>query len=133
MLSTRGDVEVPALRLSRIDLPARRFSELLVPADGLRVIDLREAETDGALPVTGVDLRSVLPAALPMLESRPEITTGCLAPVAVEELRVPIELPIRDLVVPAPEVERLLELAAGCLAGFETDGLPIRVELLPRD
>ena len=85
-----------------------------------------------------------------------ELTAGCFAPVGAEELRVPIELPIRErwLLVDGifafegdggvlklfelPMREVPLELAAGCSTLLGTDGLvspivlPIRErELIP--
>lgn len=126
----RADVEPPALRLSRIDRPICRFSELLVPVVGLRVAFLREAEIDGVLPVIEVAMREVLPRALPTVEVRAELAAGCLTPVGVEDPRAPIEPPIRDCDVSRLDLDRLLELAAGCLASVETDGLSIRMELV---
>ena len=130
LLPARADAEPPALRLSRIDRPIRRFSVLLVPVVGLRVADLLEEETNGVLPLIELPMREVLPEELPTLEVRPELAAGCLTPVGVEGPRVPIEPPIRDCHVPRLELERLLELAAGCLAAVEADGLSIRIELV---
>lgn len=108
------------------------FSELLVPAVGL-VVDLLEADIDGVLPVIELPMREVRPEELPILEILVELAAGCLAPVGVEGLCVPIEPPILDPDVPRRDLERLLELAAGCFATVEADGLSIRIELLPRD
>jgi len=133
LVPTRGDVEAPALRLSRIDLPTRMFSELPAPAVGLRVADFREAEIDGVLPLIELPMREVRPDELPTLEILPELAAGCLAPVGVEGLRAPVELPIRDLNVLSCDLDRLLELAAGCLAAVEADDLSVRIELPIRD
>jgi hypothetical protein len=131
LVPTRGDVEAPAFRLSRIDLPIRMFSELLVPAVGLRVADFREAEMDGVLLVIELPMREVRPEELPTLETLPELAAGCLAPVGVEGLGVSVELLMRDLNVLSCDLERLFERVAGCLAAVESDGLSIRIELLP--
>ncbi len=133
LLPTRDDVTARDFRLSRIDLPMRRLSVLLVPAVGLRVADLCEEEIAGVLLVIEPPMREVRVEEPPTLEVRAELAAGCLAPVGVEGLRVPIEVLIRDLDVPSPDLERLLELTAGCLAPVEADGLSIRIELLAPD
>ena len=46
-----------------------------------------------------------------------ELTAGCLAPVGAEELRVPIELPIRER-----------WLVVGCFFAFEAGGVLILLE-----
>ena len=130
-MPTRGEVEAPAFRLSRIDLPIRKLSELIVPAVGLRVPGRLEAEMDGVLLVIELPMREVRPDELPTLEILPEPAAGCLAPVGVEGLRVSVELPMRDLNVLSCDLDRLFERAAGCLAAVEADGLSIRIEPLP--
>ena len=79
-------------------------------------------------------------------EGMVELTAGCFAPVGAEELRVPIELPIRErwLVVGSffafeaggvmrlfelPMREAPLERAAGCSALLGTDGLVASIVL----
>ena len=91
-------------------------------------------ETDGScLPIIlpMPRLRSVrcddwllLVLILDEIEDLFELTAGCFAPVGAEELRVPIELPIRE--VP-------LERAAGCSALLGTDGLVVSILLPIRD
>jgi len=91
-------------------------------------------ETDGScLPIIlpMPRLRSVrcddwllLVLILDEIEDLVELTAGCFAPVGAEELRVPIELPIRE--VP-------LERAAGCSALLGTDGLVVSILLPIRD
>jgi len=105
---------------------------------------LRSVRTDDWLLFT---LGEVAVPDLDEIEGLVELTAGCLAPVGAEELRVPIELPIRErwLVVgsffafEAGGVLRLLELpmreaplerAAGCSALLGTDGLVVSI-LLP--
>jgi hypothetical protein len=115
-------------------------------------------ETDGSfLPITlpMFRLRSVrsddwLLFTLDEVEGLVELTAGCLATVGAEELRVPIELPIRErwlvvgcfLAFEADGVLRLLELpiredplelAAGCLAPLGTDGLVVSIVLPIRE
>ena len=80
------------------------------------------------------------------IEGLVELTAGCLATVGADELRVPIELPIRErwLVVGCflafegdgvlrllepPIREAPLERAAGCSALLETDGLVVVIVL----
>ena len=114
-----------------------------VPTRLRPTLDFVGAETDGVRLPTKPPIREVLPDEVPTLEVRPELTAGCLAPVGVEGLLVPIEPPIRPCgpgsePVPVerellPELERLLEGAAGCFATVETDGLSIRIELPMRD
>ncbi|MEA3224878.1 MAG: hypothetical protein U9Q07_02935 [Planctomycetota bacterium] len=130
------------LLLSRIDLPTRRFAVLSVPAvppwPREATEDFDRAETDGVLLLIEPPIREVLPDELPTAEVLPELAAGCLAPVGVEGLLAPIELPMRPCdrrneLVPVeretlPELERLLELAAGCFAAVETNGLSIRIE-----
>lgn len=132
--------------LSRIDLPTRRFVLLSVPATPTRPrprLDFVGAETDGVLLPIEPPMREVLVDDVPTLEVLPELAAGCLAPVGVEGLLVPIELPMRpcdrrsELVPVEPEIllelERLLERAAGCFAAAETDGLSILIELFVYD
>ncbi len=130
LLPTRDDVAARDFRLSRIDLPTRMLSSLLVPAVGLRVMDLLDGEIADVLLVIGPPMREVRLDELPTLEIRSELAAGCLAPVGVEGLRVPVELSMRDPDVPRRDLDRLLELAAGCLAAVEAGGLSIRIELL---
>ena len=80
------------------------------------------------------------------IEGMVELTAGCSAPVGAEELRVPIELPIRErwLVVGSlfafegdgvlrllelPMREAPLERAAGCSTLLGTDGLVVSIVL----
>ena len=56
------------------------------------------------------------------VEGLVELTAGCLAPVGAEELRVPIELPIRER-----------WLVVGCFFAFEGDGVLRLLELLLRE
>ena len=139
-------VEAADLFLSRIDLPTRRFVLLSVPAAPIRprpTVDFVGAETDGVRLPIEPPMREVLADDVPTLEVLPELAAGCLGPVGVEGLLVPIELPIRpcglrsEPVGVEPEIllelERLLERAAGCFAAVETDGLSILIELPMRD
>ena len=134
--------EAADLFLSRIDLPIRRFVLLSVPAAPTRPrarLDFVGGKTDGVLRPIKPPMREVLADEVPTLEVLPELAAGCLGPVGVEGLLVPIELPMRpcDLrseLVPVEreillELDRLLERAAGCFAAVETDGLSILIEL----
>jgi len=140
-----------------IVLPIRELESTLRErwsgADRLSVI-----ETDGSLlpiipPMSRLrsvrcDDRSLL--ILDETEGQVELTAGCFAPVGAEELRVPIELPIRErwLVVGSffafegdgvlrllelPKREAPLERAAGCSALLGTDGLVVLIVLPIRD
>ena len=107
--------EAADLLLSRIDLPIRRFVLLSVPTVPTRPrprLDLVGAETDGVLLPIKPPTREVLADDVPTLEVLPELAAGCLAPVGVEGLVVPIELPMRpcdlrsELVPVEPEILR---------------------------
>ena len=79
-----------------------------------------------------------------------ELAAGCLAPDRIEELRVPIVLPIRERwpvvdclfafeaggvlrLLEPPIREALLELTAGCFAPLGTDGLVVLIVLPIRE
>jgi hypothetical protein len=96
------------------------------------MLDFAGAETDGVRLPIEPPIREIRPDEEPTLEVRPELAAGCLTPVGVEGLLVPIEpVPVEREIRPA--LERLLEGAAGCLAVVETDGLSILIELPMRD
>jgi hypothetical protein len=128
-------VEAADLLLSRIDLPIRRFVLLSIPPVPTRLrpmLDFAGAETDGVRLPIEPPIRDIRPDEEPTLEVRPELAAGCLTPVGVEGLLVPIEpVPVEREIRPA--LERLLEGAAGCLAVVEADGLSILIELPMRD
>jgi len=142
--------------LSPIVLPIRELEftvrERWFVADCLFVI-----ETDGSFlpiippmprPLFTLDEVAVLD--LDEIEVLVELTAGCFATVGAEELRVPIELPIRErwLVVGCffafegagvlrllgpPMREVPLERAAGCSALLGTDGLVVLIVLPIRE
>ena len=80
---------------------------------------LRSVRTDDWLPFT---LGEVAVSDLVEIEGLVELTAGCFAPVGAEELRVPIELPIRER-----------RLVVGCLFAFEAGGVLRLLELPMRE
>jgi hypothetical protein len=124
--SLRDELERRDFLLSRIDLPMRMLSVLLLPAVGLRVTEFCEPEIEGVLFVIDLGLREVRLFDLPMIDTLPELAAGCLVP-------VPIEPPMRDLDALVLELDLLPELATGCLAAEEADGLCMRMVLCLRE
>ena len=124
----------PVVLLVPIILPIREL-DFTVTERGFVADCFFAAGTDGVLlPITVpmFRVRSVrsddrLLLALGEVEGLVELTAGCFAPVGAEELRVPIELPIRER-----------WLVVGCFFAFEAGGvlrlleLPMREALLER-